>query len=102
MKKANKADIYFIESNPENLDVVKLAKVTGLTNTQVKNILAKVKEETVVHRNNIETQFDKSVAKHKNRNGVLMMTEGASQIIDSSRSSNIPKDTSSFITKARK
>lgn len=100
MKKATKADIHYIQTNPEELGVAELAKETGLTNTQVKNILGKVEKEAASPAKGAG-QFDKLLGKHKSRKGVVVMTEGASQLADESRVANKPRDTSSFITKAR-
>lgn len=105
-KKPTKADIYFIQKNPEGLDVTGLVKVTGLTNTQVNNILKKipvVQAEQVPSKPG-KTQFEKASITQtgKGRGGIFVMTEGASQIGDDSRGANKPKDTSSFICKAKK
>lgn len=101
MKKATPADVFYIQQNPENLEVGELAKATGLSNTQVKTILAKVESTKVEKVEPKVTQFDRLVGKHKDRKGVVVMTQGASELIDASRQANKPKDTSSYISKAR-
>jgi len=100
LKKPTEADVFFIKSNKDK-DLVVLTKATGLTNTQVKNLLNKENEKLGVTQAKPKSQFEMSLAKHKDRKGVVMMTEGASQASDDARTGNKAKDTSSYISKAR-
>lgn len=101
MKKPTTADIYYVSQNSK-LGVLELSKATGLTNSQIKNLLAKEVKGIEISPPKGKSQFDTSLAKHPTRKGVVMMTEGASQAADDSRSANKAKDTSSFITKAKR
>lgn len=101
MKKPTVADIYYVNQNSK-LGVSELAKATGLTNSQIKNLLAKEVKGIEISPPKGKSQFDLSIAKHPTRKGVVMMTEGASQVTDDARSANKSKDTSSFITKAKR
>lgn len=101
MKKPTAADIYYVEKNSK-LGVSELAKATGLTNSQIKNLLLPQTKGLEISPPKGKSQFDTSLAKHPSRKGVVMMTEGASQAADDSRTSNKAKDTSSFITKAKR
>lgn len=108
MKRATKADVFYIQNNPENLDVPALAKITGLSNSQINRIIAQKPESQELpesqSQSKSETQFLKSsirvsqAGKHK----VFVMTQGASEVADASRQTNQPKDNSKHICKARK